>query len=100
MFHWYERSAVCYAFLRHVPDPSDADELEASFGNCRWFTRKRGWKLQELLALKEFILYSKRWNHLGSKVELAHLISSVTSISKQYLLGEDLKLVRVAQKMS
>lgn len=42
MYRWYEKSGVCYAYLRDVPSvPLD---------QSRWFTR--GWTLQELLAPK------------------------------------------------
>lgn len=45
MYRWYQRSAICYAYLS---DLSPSDSLKVALPSCRWFTR--GWTLQELIA--------------------------------------------------
>src|SRR5436190_12419401 len=43
MYRWYQKSAVCYAYLPDV-NPNENPELKASaFARSRWFTR--GWTL-------------------------------------------------------
>jgi hypothetical protein len=51
MFNWYRNLAVCYPYVEDVePD-------ESNFADARWFTR--GWALQELIAPRKVLFYSK-----------------------------------------
>ncbi|KAK4173786.1 vegetative incompatibility protein HET-E-1 [Triangularia setosa] len=57
MFNYYADSAVCYAYLRDVPEKHDGRVLDDQIEHLKasqWFTR--GWTLQELLAPKETLL--------------------------------------------
>jgi hypothetical protein len=56
MFRWYHDSARCYAYIT---------DATSSFWESRWFTR--GWTLQELLAPKEVMFFSKYGVYLGSR---------------------------------
>lgn len=54
MFRWYRQSKVCY----DVSDKTlNKEEKEAALRNSRWFTR--GWTLQELLAPKEVVFFTR-----------------------------------------
>ncbi|TEA19715.1 Vegetative incompatibility protein HET-E-1 [Colletotrichum sidae] len=80
MFSWYKNAAVCYIYMADVPtSPS------SPFRRSRWFTR--GWTLQELIAPKHAIFYSRDWQMLGTKSTLTTPISEVTSISPGCLRG-------------
>ncbi|KAK1753968.1 vegetative incompatibility protein HET-E-1 [Echria macrotheca] len=99
MFRWYKNAAVCYAYLSDVESASQqSEEARKGISKSRWFTR--GWTLQELLAPKEVIFYSKDWQPLGTKADFAHMISSITRIGRKFLDGESLELASIAQKMS
>jgi hypothetical protein len=81
MFQWYSRSMLCYAFLNdvsisydHRPEDLDLDAFQKS----RWFTR--GWTLQELLAPFTVEFFSSNWSYIGSKKQLAPLVSEITGI--------------------
>ncbi|KAH9897120.1 heterokaryon incompatibility protein-domain-containing protein [Xylariomycetidae sp. FL2044] len=89
MFDWYRGADVCYAYLDDVEDKADGDEwLEGnpfydSFHRSRWFSR--GWTLQELLAPKKLVCYSKGWTRLGTRHDLSYRISKVTKIDELFL---------------
>ncbi|KAI6155036.1 hypothetical protein BKA82DRAFT_75204, partial [Pisolithus tinctorius] len=53
MFAWYRQSALTIVYLSDVPDAG-------SFGSSEWFGR--GWTLQELLAPKRILFYTKNWS--------------------------------------
>ena len=101
MFRWYRDAAICYIYLADVeitagPDPQD---LESRIAMSRWFTR--GWTLQELLAPRQACFYSADWSRLGTKAELADIITSVTRIEPRYLSGEeDIHRASVSRRMS
>ncbi|KAH8651658.1 heterokaryon incompatibility protein-domain-containing protein [Ilyonectria robusta] len=97
MFRWYQLAQCCFAYLEdvsHSASGSVGDEFEAS----RWFTR--GWTLQELLAPRAVDFFDRNWNFLGSRSELAERISTTTGVDEETLLGGDLSLASVAQRMS
>jgi len=91
MYNWYRQSKVCYAFLFDL-------EPDGDLGACRWFSR--GWTLQELIAPKHVVFYSKEWNLHGTKRDLVGELSRITGISEGILLGDELSAVSIAQKMS
>jgi Heterokaryon incompatibility protein (HET) len=83
MFRWYQKSAICYAFLSDVL-PDDAPLLENSmFRASRWFTR--GWTLQELLAPVHLEFFDATWTRIGSRLWLAQIISDVTLIASEII---------------
>ncbi|KAI1804650.1 hypothetical protein F4811DRAFT_570897 [Daldinia bambusicola] len=130
MYKWYADSSVCYAYLsdvgtgnikgsRSILDPSELcrivpedDVRQASgdpskprprsrgyFKDSRWFTR--GWTLQELIAPRRIEFYSEDWTELGTKTNLREIITEVTGINEDVLLGYTaLSDITVALKMS
>ncbi|KUJ17277.1 HET-domain-containing protein [Mollisia scopiformis] len=96
MFRWYQKAQVCYVYLSDVSgcNPPQEEELAQS----RWFTRS--WTLQELIAPRFVLFYSRIWEHIGTKEQLADIISSITTIDEEDLCGTSLELVSVAKKMS
>jgi len=89
MFGWYRQSQVCYVYLSDfVLDtadiPSQQNQFEASFRQCRWFTR--GWCLQELLAPQQLRFFNRGWQEIGEKSSLSRLISNITKIPEAVLL--------------
>ena len=69
MYKWYQRSAVCYAYLSDVeslPQHSQQAVWETvSFARSRWFTR--GWTLQELVAPRRVDFYTRDWGFINRK---------------------------------
>jgi hypothetical protein len=95
MFRWYQKANVCYAYLSDVPGPDAEGDLEHS----AWF--KRGWTLQELIALEKVKFYDQKWNFVGFKLDLAEEIASITGIHKGILKGQrQPKDISVAARMS
>lgn len=93
MFHWYQDSGICYAYLADV-EISATDRLS----NSRWFTR--GWTLQELIAPSIVIFLDKGWHQIGTKSSLGSIISKVTSIPDNILQGANPQSASVAERMS
>ncbi|KAH6616722.1 heterokaryon incompatibility protein-domain-containing protein [Boeremia exigua] len=111
MFRWYQKSAICYAYLDDVGAAPQTEELDESLWNkgllasserqlaqSRWFTR--GWTLQELIAPSQVHLYGRGWTYLGSKHSLRQLLVDITGIDQTALLNANLGRVSVAQRMS
>jgi hypothetical protein len=85
MFSWYARAARCYVYLADVTmydEPGEDFSIEpvwiTAFCDSRWF--RRGWTLQELLAPKIVIFFSKQGKPLRDRNQLAEVIHSITSI--------------------
>lgn len=85
MFRWYEKAAVCFAYLADVSLPDGADEAGSEFRCSKWFTR--GWTLQELLAPSSLDFFDGSWRKIGVKSELSTVIQEVTGIDAQYIIG-------------
>ena len=101
MYAWYSEARVCYAYLCDVEDPGRANPMaeDSSFRRSRWF--RRGWTLQELIAPKVVLLYSKNWKPLGSKASLSAVIEEITNIDSAVLMHERLlDDVSIARRMS
>lgn len=78
MFKWYQRSAVCYAYLVDVHSKND-------FTKSRWWNR--GWTLQELIAPCSVVFFSSEWDCIGDKSILVSDISKRSRISVDVLLN-------------
>ncbi|GAB1309854.1 Heterokaryon incompatibility domain-containing protein [Madurella fahalii] len=102
MWSWYQRAAVCYAYLEdvHFDDYTQGYRTwKDDFSNSRWFTR--GWTLQELLAPRKVVFYAKGWRILGTKSSLVKTVEKITGIDELTLLEP--RLVHgasVARRMS
>lgn len=97
MFQWYWDSSVCYAYLQdYVSDTLDAASLEKS----EWLYR--GWTLQELIAPRKLVFYNKSWHCFGSKSDqnVCEVVSYITKIDVEFLLGSDLESASIAKRMS
>lgn len=98
MFTFYKDAVTCYAYMADVPAGEDPRTSE-TFAQSRWF--RRGWTLQELIAPKHLTFYAQDWTILGTRSELADVISRITRIDEGILMGlKDLKYVSVAKRMS
>ncbi|KAH9912920.1 heterokaryon incompatibility protein-domain-containing protein, partial [Epithele typhae] len=76
MFRYYALSAICYVYLSDV---EYSDKMwRTEFHGSRWHSR--GWTLQELIASRVLVFYSKEWTCLGTKYELAERLEWATGI--------------------
>ncbi|KAI0543569.1 hypothetical protein F4679DRAFT_568214 [Xylaria curta] len=97
MYQWYQNAKVCFAFLADLNPESGP--YESTLPQCRWFTR--GWCLQELIAPQHVEFFDVNWKYVGSKAEMACLISEITQIDAQVLIDNNLvSSVPVARRMS
>ncbi len=107
MFRLYKKAEVCYVYLADVTEPPPAgwtddgqndDAWTKTFTNARWFTR--GWTLQELIAPRNAIFYTRDWRRIGTKRELCQTIARNTDISSMILLGVNVGRTLVAERMN
>lgn len=99
MFAWYQRAAICYAFLSDVPGGISKHghiEKDSHFRKSKWFTR--GWTLQELLAPREVVFFDSEWSAFGFKStwDMQVMLTDITGIKTfdEYMESS------IAQKMS
>ncbi|KAJ9607669.1 hypothetical protein H2200_007747 [Cladophialophora chaetospira] len=97
MFMWYQDASICYVYLSDVSISDDAGAGE-SLQKARWFTR--GWTLLELLAPSVVTFLDRQWNEVGTKLSLQTIVSTITTIPTEYLLGKKLSNASIAQRMS
>ncbi|RDX52498.1 HET-domain-containing protein [Lentinus brumalis] len=98
MYEWYECSTICLVFLSDVDDDDDLSAPRSQFRKSRWHSR--GWTLQELIAPRYHIFYSRDWKRLGTKMSLARTLAEVTGIDRVILNHEkSVDHVSVAQRM-
>lgn len=83
MYQWYHDAAVCYAYLEDVR-PLSSHPIQ----RAKWFTR--GWTLQELIAPADLIFYNSTWDRLGTKMDIAPLISQITRVDEALLRNREL----------
>ncbi|KAF9878691.1 hypothetical protein CkaCkLH20_03591 [Colletotrichum karsti] len=89
MYTWYRNAEVCYAYLSDVSEAEDPDKaaskeaLASRLSQSQWFTR--GWTLQELLAPRQVLFFSREWRQVGTRKALVDLISKITGISTAYM---------------
>lgn len=103
MFQWYAEASVCYAFLVDIepnsqPDWASDPKRKLPFERSKWWTR--GWCLQELIAPRNVEFLASDWSDLGTKFSLRQLITDITGIRLQVLMGASLALCCAAEKMS
>ncbi|GME42010.1 het domain-containing protein [Neofusicoccum parvum] len=100
MYYWYQEAEVCYAYLSDVPDDiTPSADGDNEFKNSEWF--KRGWTLQELVAPRNMIFFSRGWKVLGTKKGLKRILANITRIDAGVLDGtKDLNSISVAKRMS
>ncbi|ETS77963.1 hypothetical protein PFICI_10025 [Pestalotiopsis fici W106-1] len=102
MFTWYHAAVECYVHMADVSLQQNSDVgKQPAFRESKWFTR--GWTLQELLAPREVIFYSRDWVKLGSRDGdlLLQAISEVTGIKREALSSiKEMSDSSVAAKMS
>ncbi|KAG2130035.1 heterokaryon incompatibility protein-domain-containing protein, partial [Suillus cothurnatus] len=94
MYAWYQDSAVCYVYLHDVGDDED---LQSGFEKAEWF--QRGWTLQELIAPDNVYFFNRNWIKIGSKATFARILSQITHIRRDILLGKPCN-PSIAEKMS
>ena len=98
MFRYYSLAGVCYAYLTDVPRSSGIG-ADSKFRRSLW--HKRGWTLQELVASKSLVFLSCEWAVLGTKMELAETLESITKVPASVLRFEtDVADISVARRMS
>jgi hypothetical protein len=105
MFRWYRDAAKCYAFLSDVSTAKQTVSSETctfawepAFVNSRWFTR--GWTLQELLAPRVVIFFSREGDRLGDRLKLKQQIHEITNIPVPALAGTPLGDFSVDERLS
>ncbi|KAI0695208.1 heterokaryon incompatibility protein-domain-containing protein [Cerioporus squamosus] len=86
MFRWYSQAEVCYAFLEDVSSACVLAAQDSDFRRSRWHAR--GWTLQELIAPELVLFFSREWQQLGVKSELAGLLEEITGVSRRVLTGK------------
>ncbi|KFA47382.1 hypothetical protein S40293_07609 [Stachybotrys chartarum IBT 40293] len=111
MYTWYQKSAMCYAYLADVKSDAAFEQVlvdmamdrrpgtSATSSRCRWFTR--GWTLQELIAPVKIEFYGDNWKQLGSKDKHVYRLAAATGIDKTVLEGATpLSSISAAIRMS
>ena len=121
MFRWYREAAVCYVYLSDVFRSKINDQINVAAAafyplpalgllaslvpaeyrlleTSRWMTRS--WTLQELLAPRKVLFFSREGKLLGDKQTLKDLLHGVTGIPKGALEGKTLSEYSVADRMA
>ncbi|KAI1791123.1 hypothetical protein LXA43DRAFT_841956, partial [Ganoderma leucocontextum] len=99
MFRYYSLAEVCYAYLADVPSGCFSDPDPKPFKRSKWHTR--GWTLQELIAPACLFFLSQDWRNLGTKIDHASLLSSISHIPISVLRMEsDVSSFSVASRIS
>ncbi|KAK5717379.1 hypothetical protein LTR15_009273 [Elasticomyces elasticus] len=99
MYAWYHNAEICYALLSDVDGASDKERTETGycpsrlspervqqFRRSRWF--KRGWTLQELIAPRRIVFYSKDWTVFDDLLDKLPTVSEITNIPETVLRHE------------
>ncbi|KAK5740102.1 hypothetical protein LTR17_004814 [Elasticomyces elasticus] len=103
MYAWYQNAEVSYALLSDVDGTcavaSDGERAELGacssdfnsqriqqFRRSRWF--QRGWTLQELIAPRRIVFYSKDWTIFDDLPGLLPTVSEITNIPETVLRHE------------
>lgn len=107
MFTWYRQAEVCYVYLSDVESTlASGAKFYHELRNSRWFSR--GWTLQELIAPRRLVIWSKHWNRLANREDLSPFISNITRVPETFLrfrespdsVLRDLGNFSIAERMS
>jgi len=109
MLKWYRQAKVCYTYLDDVvaratkPDrntfKSCLPERVARGADSEWF--ERGWTLQELVTPRHLEFLDREGQFIGTKHDLAGIVSVITGIDAVYLIGKaQVRDTSVATRMS
>ena len=85
MFDWYGYASACYVLLGDAQD-SPLEESLSDFHQSRWFARM--WTLQELIAPRTTLFFTRYWTLLGSKHTLLSHLEKVTGIDRKVLASQ------------
>jgi hypothetical protein len=104
MFKWYSQSARCYVLLTDVTNTARLPV--SNMGIPHWLHKfylsrhhTRGWTLQEILAPKIVLFFSREGELLGDRHGLAREIEDATTIPILALRGAPLTSFTVAERM-
>lgn len=99
MYKWYANATICFAYLYDVDISENPAATNSTFRRSVWFTR--GWTLQELIAPRAIVFFSKDWKVLGTKDFLADLLEDITGIDVSVLTSRvQLSSISIAQRLS
>ncbi|KAF9062739.1 heterokaryon incompatibility protein-domain-containing protein [Rhodocollybia butyracea] len=86
MYSYYREAELCSAYLSDVR--SDLSERSFAFRACKRFTR--GWTLQQLIALKRVVFFTKDWAKIGTKADLrgAYSLMGIFDIFMSTIYGK------------
>lgn len=101
MFSWYASARVCYAYLADINryDPLIPQNDPQSFLNSYYYSR--GWTLQELIAPRSVFFYTRGWQLIGERSDLADDLHNITGIATDVLkLQRSFLDCSIAQRMS
>ena len=99
IYLWYEKAAICYAYLVDVPKADNPRIRGSAFERSRWFSR--GWTLQELIAPREVIFFSNDWTEIGRKTALCDILERITRIQEDILIHRrPLSSMSLARRMA
>ncbi len=96
MYDIYAGAAVCYAYMRDVStmggeayssgDMESPLSSQSSFAQSTW--HRCVWSLQALLAPRLVVFVSNTWNVLGTKIDYATALETITGIPASVLRSE------------
>lgn len=93
MFRWYRDASVCYAYLSDAEHANPHSSERRHALKSAWF--RRGWTLQELIALREVVFYDKDWLCYGTRGFMAEELARVTRIDIKILRADRAKIDRI-----
>ncbi|KAF4836560.1 Vegetative incompatibility protein HET-E-1 [Colletotrichum tropicale] len=101
MFKWYQDSQICITYLSDVSDEVcshlESTLASGSFGSSRWFTRS--WTLQELIAPKRLLFFSRNWRLIADRDDIWLPLYEITAVDPDVFGGRGLSKIPAARKM-
>ena len=92
MFLWYQQAGMCFAYL------GDIDAVQ-KWEQSEWW--RRGWTLQELIAPRDVLFYTRSWQFIGSKIQYKKDIACFAGVPEPVLSSRRMYMhYTVAQKLS
>jgi hypothetical protein len=88
MFRYYAECEECFIYLADVApvllqSESRDDAIWDRLSVSRWFTR--GWTLQELIAPRAKLFFTRDWTAIKTEVSLLGMISTITGVDLRLL---------------